>query len=235
MEVNSLERILIVDDEYKIAEVIEAYLNKDGFKTKIAGTGRQALSVFNENKIDLIILDLMLPDISGEEVCKIIKEKSNIPIIMLTAKGAEESILNGFSLGADDYVTKPFSEKELVARVKAILKRTENLRVKKNNILTFNNSNLVINYDNYEVKCSDENILLTPSEFKILWHLAINPNKVFTRRELLDIAINDEGEVYDRIIDSHIKNIRAKIETDSKSPKYILTIHGVGYKFVGKE
>lgn len=217
-----LDKILIVDDEFKIAEVIEAYLKREGFLTAIATNGKEALNIVNNEKISLIILDLMLPDISGEEICKKVKDIYNIPVIMLTAKSSEESVLCGFSLGADDYVTKPFSEKELVARAKAILKRVYKEDKK---ILEF--KNLYINLDNFEVIFMGKKVQLTPSEFKILWHLANNPSKVFTRGELLNIAINDEGEVFDRIIDAHIKNIRAKI----KCAKYIITVHGVGYKF----
>jgi len=174
----------------------------------------------------------MLPDISGEKICETIRRESDVPIIMLTAKVEEESILNGFSLGTDDYITKPFSPKQVVARVNAILKRT--LNYKQDNILRFNNENLVLNLDNYEVRKNDNLIELTPSEFKILLTLCESPKKVFTRGELLDRALGDDSDVYDRIIDSHIKNLRSKIEDNSKSPKYIITVHGIGYKFGGE-
>ena len=224
--------ILIVEDEVKILEVLEAYLKKAGYGVITALNGNEALDKYEQYNPKLIILDLMLPDISGEKICETIRKESDVPIIMLTAKVEEESILNGFSLGIDDYITKPFSPKQVVARVNAILKRT--LNYKQDNILRFNNENLVLNLDNYEVRKNDNLIELTPSEFKILLTLCESPKKVFTRGELLDRALGDDSDVYDRIIDSHIKNLRSKIEDNSKSPKYIITVHGIGYKFGGE-
>ena len=224
--------ILIVEDEVKILEVLEAYLKKAGYGVITALNGNEALDKYEQYNPKLIILDLMLPDISGEKICETIRRESDVPIIMLTAKVEEESILNGFSLGIDDYITKPFSPKQVVARVNAILKRT--LNYKQDNILRFNNGNLVLNLDNYEVRKNDNLIELTPSEFKILLTLCESPKKVFTRGELLDRALGDDSDVYDRIIDSHIKNLRSKIEDNSKSPKYIITVHGIGYKFGGE-
>ena len=224
--------ILIVEDEVKILEVLEAYLKKAGYGVITALNGNEALDKYEQYNPKLVILDLMLPDISGEKICETIRKESDVPIIMLTAKVEEESILNGFSLGIDDYITKPFSPKQVVARVNAILKRT--LNYKQDNILRFNNENLVLNLDNYEVRKNDNLIELTPSEFKILLTLCESPKKVFTRGELLDRALGDDSDVYDRIIDSHIKNLRSKIEDNSKNPKYILTVHGIGYKFGGE-
>jgi len=224
--------ILIVEDEVKILEVLEAYLKKAGYGVITALNGNEALDKYEQYNPKLIILDLMLPDISGEKICETIRRVSDVPIIMLTAKVEEESILNGFSLGTDDYITKPFSPKQVVARVNAILKRT--LNYSQDNILRFNNRNLVLNLDNYEVRKNDNLIELTPSEFKILLTLCESPKKVFTRAELLDRALGDDSDVYDRIIDSHIKNLRSKIEDNSKNPKYIITVHGIGYKFGGE-
>jgi DNA-binding response OmpR family regulator len=224
--------ILIVEDEVKILEVLEAYLKKAGYGVITALNGNEALDKYEQYNPKLIILDLMLPDISGEKICETIRMESEIPIIMLTAKVEEESILKCFSLGTDDYITKPFSPKQVVARVNAVLKRT--LNYKQDNILNFNKGNLVINLDTYEVIKSSDLVELTPSEFKILLTLCESPNKVFTRGELLDRALGDDIDVYDRIIDSHIKNLRSKIEDNSKSPKYILTVHGIGYKFGGE-
>lgn len=224
--------ILIVEDEVKILEVLEAYLKKAGYGVITALNGNEALDKYEQYNPNLIILDLMLPDISGEKICETIRRESDVPIIMLTAKVEEESVLNGFSIGTDDYITKPFSPKQVVARVNAILKRT--LNYKQDNILKFNNGNLVLNLDNYEVRKNDNLIELTPSEFKILLTLCESPKKVFTRGELLDRALGDDSDVYDRIIDSHIKNLRSKIEDNSKSPKYIITVHGIGYKFGGE-
>jgi len=224
--------ILIVEDEVKILEVLEAYLKKAGYGVITALNGNEALDKYEQYNPKLIILDLMLPDISGEKICETIRRVSDVPIIMLTAKVEEESILNGFSLGTDDYITKPFSPKQVVARVNAILKRT--LNYSQDNILRFNNRNLVLNLDNYEVRKNDNLIELTPSEFKIFLTLCESPKKVFTRGELLDRALGDDSDVYDRIIDSHIKNLRSKIEDNSKNPKYIITVHGIGYKFGGE-
>ena len=226
-----MENILVVDDEYKIVEVIKVYLEKSGYNVITAFNGKDAIKEYQNNNIDLIILDLMLPDISGEDICKTLREKSNVPIIMLTAKIQEEDALNGFNIGADDYVTKPFSPKILVSKVNAILKRIGSNEKKR---LYFNYGDLVIDTASYEVFKKDEKVTLTPSEFKILLELSKNPNVVFTREELMDKTMKEDNYVYDRIIDSHIKNIRSKIEDNSKDPKYVLTVHGVGYKFGGE-
>jgi len=213
--------ILIVEDEVKILEVLEAYLKKAGYGVITAINGSEAIYKYKQYNPRLIILDLMLPDISGEKICEIIRKESEVPIIMLTAKVEEESILKCFSLGTDDYITKPFSPKQVVARVNAVLKRA--LNYKQDNVLSFNKGDLVINLDTYEVRQGNNLVELTPSEFKI-----------FSRGELLDRALGDDSDVYDRIIDSHIKNLRSKIEENSKNPKYILTVHGIGYKFGGE-
>ncbi|MGN9161417.1 response regulator [Clostridium sulfidigenes] len=224
--------ILIVEDEVKILEVLEAYLKKAGYGVITAINGSEAIYKYKQYNPRLIILDLMLPDISGEKICEIIRKESEVPIIMLTAKVEEESILKCFSLGTDDYITKPFSPKQVVARVNAVLKRA--LNYKQDNVLSFNKGDLVINLDTYEVRQGNNLVELTPSEFKILLTLCESPKKVFSRGELLDRALGDDSDVYDRIIDSHIKNLRSKIEENSKNPKYILTVHGIGYKFGGE-
>ncbi len=224
--------ILIVEDEVKILEVLEAYLKKAGYGVVTAINGSEAIYKYKQYNPKLIILDLMLPDISGEKICEIIRKESEVPIIMLTAKVEEESILKCFSLGTDDYITKPFSPKQVVARVNAVLKRA--LNYKQDNVLSFNKGDLVINLDTYEVRQGNNLVELTPSEFKILLALCESPKKVFSRGELLDRALGDDSDVYDRIIDSHIKNLRSKIEENSKNPKYILTVHGIGYKFGGE-
>lgn len=174
----------------------------------------------------------MLPDISGEDICKKIKNQMDIPIIMLTAKVNEDDVLNGFKQGADDYVIKPFSVKQLIARVIAILRR---YKVNENEIMSFNNRDLIIDKDKCEVKKGGEIVKLTPSEYKLLLIFSENSKKLFTRNELLDKAIGEEIDAIDRVIDSHIKNLRAKIEDNSKEPKYILTVYGMGYKFDGKK
>ena len=227
-----MNNILIVDDEKTIVDVVEVYLLNAGYNVSKAYDGKEALDKFYNENIDLIILDLMLPDISGEEICRTVKNKSNVPIIMLTAKIDEDNILEGFSLGADDYVVKPFSVKQLVARVSAVLRRGKE---NSSSILSFNDKDLIINNDTYEVKKSGRAVALTPSEYKILSILSENKRKVFTRDELLNNVMGNDYDAFDRIIDSHIKNLRAKIEDNSKKPVYILTVYGIGYKFGGEK
>ena len=221
------KNILVVDDEIKIVEVISLYLKNEGYEVVFAANGREAIDKYKSNDIDLIILDLMLPDISGEDVCKEIREISDVPIVMLTAKTDESSILNGYSLGSDDYITKPFSPKQLVAKVNALFKRVIKIKSRK---ISFNDD-LIIDLKSSEVTKNNNLVSLTPSEYKILTILAKHPQQVFTREELLDYIIGENDYVYDRIIDSHIKNLRAKIESDSKNPRYIKTVRSLGYKF----
>jgi DNA-binding response OmpR family regulator len=225
--------ILIVDDEIKIVEVLEAYLNKDNFKVLKANNGIDALKLFEENKVSLILLDLMLPDMSGVEVCKKIREESDVPIIMVSAKNEAEDRLAGFEVGADDYIAKPFCAKEVVARVKAVLKRTEKCSDK--DIYSFDNEELIIKANSHEVLLKNEPVILTATEYKILLNLAKNPKRVYSREQLLLLALGDENDSYDRVIDTHVKNLRGKIEEDSKKPKYIVTVYGVGYRFEGKK
>ena len=221
------KNILVVDDEIKIVEVISLYLKNEGYEVVFATNGREAIDKYKSNDIDLIILDLMLPDISGEDVCREIREISDVPIVMLTAKTDESSVLNGYSLGSDDYITKPFSPKQLVAKVNALFKRVIKTESRK---ISFNDD-LIIDLKSSEVTKNNNLVSLTPSEYKILTILAKHPQQVFTREELLDYIIGENDYVYDRIIDSHIKNLRAKIESDSKNPRYIKTVRSLGYKF----
>lgn len=224
------EKVLVVDDEPKIVDVVKSYLEKSGYDVSTAYDGREAYNKFEKENPSLIVLDWMLPDISGEKICRAIRQKSKVPVIMLTARVEEENILRGFDFGADDYVTKPFSPRQLVARVKAILRRVEEEPV---SVLTFYNGELTVDLASMEVKKSGRSVSLTPNEFKILSVLAQHPRKVFTREELIAAAIGNDFEGFDRTVDTHIKNIRQKIETDSKHPRYILTVHGTGYKFGG--
>lgn len=221
--------VLVVDDEPKICEVVKSYLENSGYEVFVALNGTQALALFEEKNPALLILDLMLPDMSGEQICAVIRKKSNAPIIMLTAKVQEESIVNGLNIGADDYVTKPFSPKQLVARVNAILRRT-----KEENAPSFYNGDLKIDLETREVTKNNTLVSLTPIEFNILKSLVKNPKRVFTRDELINNALNEHFDGFDRVIDTHIKNLRKKIEDDHKNPKYILTIYGLGYKFGGQ-
>jgi len=222
-------KILIVEDERQISEILTAYLEKEGFTVTTADTGRKAIKLL-KGGFDLIILDLMLPDIQGEEVCESVRNDSDIPILMLTAKSDEEDRIRGLGMGADDYVVKPFSPREVVARVKALLRRTK----KDRDELRFNKGDLVINPSTMETKKTGETVTLTPTEFRILQTLAERPGQVFTRLQLVNTILGYDFEGYDRTIDAHIKNIRQKIENNPRSPVYIKTVYGVGYKFTGQ-
>lgn len=219
--------ILIVDDEEKITQVIKAYLDKEGYNCKVANTGVEAINYFRENEFDLIILDRMLPDISGEEICKIIRKESMVHVIMLTAKTEDEDVIDGFNIGCDDYICKPFNVKELVLRAKAFFRK---LDVENKDVLKFGDE-LEINTLSHQVKARGEEVYLTNTEYKILLTLAKNPKKIFDRERLLELAVEEYYEKMDRIIDAHIKNLRQKIELDTKRPKIIQTLYGVGYKF----
>lgn len=218
--------ILIVDDEIKITQVIKAYLDKEGYNCIVANNGEQALKYFYNNNFDLIILDRMIPDISGEDICKKIKETSMVHIIMLTAKIEDEDRIDGFNIGCDDYVCKPFNVKELVLRVKAVFRKMGENK----DILKFSDE-LEINMLSHNVKVRGESVILTNTEYKILLLLAKNPSRVFSREQLLELTIDEHYEKMDRIIDAHIKNLRQKIELDTKKPTIIQTVYGVGYKF----
>lgn len=225
------KNILVVEDEKNISDVINAYLVKEGFKTFLAYDGLRAMEIFYDKNIHLIILDLMIPKISGEEVCKRIRSTSDVPIIMLTAKTEEEDKIEGLSIGADDYVIKPFSPRELVSRVKALLRRSYRDYNPLAEKLSFNNSELEIEVDKMIVKKNNETVDLTTNEYKVLLALVSNPNQVLSREQLILAAFGHNYEGFDRTIDTHIKNIRHKIETNPKSPNYIHTIYGAGYKF----
>lgn len=228
-----MRTVLVVDDEKKITEVVKSYLEASGYKVICAYSGEQAINKFNTFSPDLVILDLMLPDITGEEVCNAIRKSSKTPIIMLTAKNQEEDMIKGLDLGADDYIRKPFSPKELMGRVRAIMRRCEEENSLMAEILKFNNGRLEINDVSHEVKIDGQLISITPNEYKILITLCKNPSKVFSREDLVVKIFGYDYAGNDRAIDTHIKNLRQKIEQDSKNPEYIITIHGVGYRFGG--
>lgn len=225
--------VLIVDDEKMIRDAVSAYFSKMGCSIFQADSGPLALSVFRDEKIDFIILDLMLPGISGEEVCRQIRRESSVPIIMLTAKTQEESVLNGLSIGADDYVTKPFSVKQLYARMEAIMRRTADRSFEKEESLFFEGG-LSIDLTHSEVSKNASLLSLTKSELRILLAMAGHPKKVFTREELMEVAFGEDADSFDRVIDTHIKNLRKKVEDNPKEPVYIRTVHGLGYKFGGE-
>lgn len=211
-----------------ILRTVRAYLDREGFKTYTATDGEAALRAFEEKGPDLIVLDLMLPKLNGIEVTKRIRAKSSVPIIMLTAKAAEADRIVGLELGADDYVVKPFSPRELVARVRAVLRRIEGEASATERIAV---GELEIDLKTREVKVNGREVELTPTEFDLLAFLARHPGHVFTRLQLLREVQGYTYDVFARTIDTHVKNLRRKIEEDPKEPRYILTVHGVGYRF----
>ncbi|MCL5959674.1 MAG: response regulator transcription factor [Chloroflexi bacterium] len=225
------KKILVVDDEAKIVEVVKLYLEKGGFEVIVAGDGQSALDAFHRERPSLVILDLSLPLIDGLDVCRSIRRESQIPIIMLSARDEDTDKLVGLELGADDYVTKPFSPRELVARVRAVLRRTGGAVVADGTISV---GDLVIDTARFEVRKGGQILDLTPTEFKLLQALAENPGRVHTRLQLLDRVQGDAFEGYERTIDAHIKNLRQKIEDNPQTPRYIVTVFGVGYKFQDK-
>lgn len=226
--------ILLVDDEVKITQVLTAYLEKAGYQTVCAHDGKEASRLLQSQSFSLIILDLMLPDISGESLCRTIRTHYRTPVIMLTAKSEEADILDGLQLGADDYITKPFSPKIVVAKVETILRRTESDFLVSAPI-SYGNGFLQIDYQNMLVRRQGEIIHLTPTEYQILFTMAKAPHRIFTRDQLISFALNDDFGGYDRSIDIFIKSIRSKIEPDRKKPIFIITVHGLGYQFLGRK
>ena len=233
---NMLEEktVLVVDDENKIVEVVKSYLEREGCKVFEAFDGKEALEIFERVNPDLIVLDLMLPDMTGEDICNIIRKKSRVPIIMLTAKIDEKSIISGLNIGADDYITKPFSPRELMARIYAIFRRLNEEVVPLSNIISLNDDDLIIDILKKGIRKNGEDITLTITQYKVLMTLLKYPNKTFTREELINTALGDDYDGYDRAVDTHIKNLRQKIETNPKEPQYIITVHGTGYRFGGE-
>lgn len=227
-----LKNILIIEDEDKVAEILKAYLEKEGYTVYCTDSGLEGMEIFNRKDIGLVILDLMLPDISGEEICRIIRKNSDVYIFMLTAKGALSDRIEGFDIGADEYLVKPFSPRELTARVNALFRRLDAEKQMGNFI--FDDGRLFIDYNKRCVKIKGEEILLTPNEFDILYTLAVNKGDVLSRERLIDKVFGMDFDGYDRTIDVHIKNIRKKIEEDTKNPIYVVTVMKAGYKF-GRE
>ncbi len=224
------ERILIVDDEASVHEVVRAYLEREGFVVYSAHDGRQGLELAMSKRPDLLVLDLMLPDLSGEEICAEVRGRSDVPILMLTAKSSEDERIEGLQRGADDYLTKPFSPRELVARVKAILRRTGSGEMPLVERLRFDGGRLEIDDSSHEVHVAGELVELTPSEYRLLLALARYPGRVYSRFELINRVQGHDFEGYERTIDAHVKNLRRKIEPDPRRPRYVQTVHGVGYR-----
>jgi DNA-binding response OmpR family regulator len=222
-------KILVVDDDRNIVDLVRLYLERDGYQVLVAYDGLEALSLARQRRPDLIVLDLLLPEVDGLDVCRILQTESKVPIIMLTAKTTEEDKLIGLELGADDYVTKPFSPRELVARVRAVLRRVGQEAPQGPIEMQF--ADLVIDRRSHEVRVRGEVVSLTPTEFQLLEVLAQEPGRAFTRLELLDRVFGYDFEGFERTIDVHVKNLRKKIEPDARQPTYVQTVYGVGYKF----
>jgi len=225
------KKVLVVDDDVKTVELVRLYLDRDGYQVLTAYDGVEALRLARESRPDLIVLDLMLPDIDGLEVCRTLRHESDVPVIMLTARTTDQDKLTGLDLGADDYVTKPFSPKELAARVRAVLRRLPGERGPEE----IKSGELSMDFMKHEAWLAGRPLNLTSVEFKLLGILAKEPGRVFSRASLIEEALGYDFEGFDRTIDVHILNLRRKLEPDPSHPKYIKTIYGVGYKFVGGE
>jgi DNA-binding response OmpR family regulator len=219
------QTVLLVDDEPKILELVKSYLEMNGYTALCARSGREGLVLFENRQVSLILLDLMLPDFSGEEFCRRVRQVSDLPIIMITAKVEEENIIHGLGIGADDYVTKPFSPRQLMARVHAALRRTGG---KAGPLLSC--GDLRADTENRIVSRGGKTLNLTRDEYNILTLLMSQKEKTFTREEILEAIKGSAYDGFDRSVDTHIKKLRAKLEDDPRSPKYIITVYGMGYR-----
>ena len=226
-----MKKILIVDDEPKIVQIARDYLERAGFAILVAHDGKLALTTARVEKPDLVVLDLGLPQLDGLDVTRALRKESNVPIIMLTARGEESDKLIGLELGADDYIVKPFSPKELVARARAVLRRFENASLGGETIRV---ADVSLDVKKMRATIAGKSVDLTATEFQLLATLAREPGRIFTRAQLLDAARGVAFESYERAIDAHVKNIRRKIEPNPREPRYILSVYGVGYRFADK-
>jgi DNA-binding response OmpR family regulator len=224
-------KILVVDDDKKIIDLVTAYLKRDGYHVLAAYDGQQAIDLARHKQPDLVILDLALPQVDGMDVCRILRSESNVPIIMLTARTTEDDKLAGLDLGADDYVTKPFSPRELVARVRTVLRRVGE---KESGPPEVRFDDVVVDFVRHEVRMRGQVVSLTPTEFRLLEVLVKEPGKAFKRLELLEQVCGYEYEGLERTIDAHVKNLRKKIEPEPGRPRYVVTVPGVGYRFEGR-
>ncbi len=224
-----MKTILVVDDEPKITNLVRDYLVRSGFEVLTACDGRQALATARDRKPDLLIVDLGLPDIDGLDVTRTLRKESSVPVIILTARDEETDKILGLELGADDYITKPFSPKELVARVRAVLRRSETAR-EGIPMDVLHAGDLRIDLARHQVRVRDREVELTATEFELLAVMARQPGRVFTRAQLLDAIHGISFESFERAIDSHIKNLRRKIEPDPQEPVFLIMVYGVGYK-----
>jgi DNA-binding response OmpR family regulator len=223
--------ILVVDDDKKIVDLVTLYLKRDGYGVLAAYDGQEALEVARRRQPDLIVLDLMLPELDGTDVCRLLRSESRVPIIMLTARSTDDDKLRGLDLGADDYVTKPFNPRELVARIRAVLRRALPEEMTPDDM---HFGDLVISFLRHEVLVAGRRVNLTPTEFRLLEALARDPGRAFSRSELLDRAFGYNYEGVERTIDVHIMNLRRKIEVEPGRPRYVATVAGVGYRFEGR-
>jgi DNA-binding response OmpR family regulator len=228
------ELVLVVDDERKILDIVSSYLVREGYRVVCAQSGRAAAALFGQGP-ELVLLDLMLPDGAGEDVCRKFREVSSAPVIMITGKSGEEAVIRGLNLGADDYVTKPFSPRELMARVRAVLRRAESSPSASGGGRRFVSGELVLDGESRRVTRGGDEVSLTQSEFKILSLLMSRPAKIFTRDEIIERCMGDDYGGFDRSVDVHIKNLRQKIGDDPRSPSYIITVYGMGYRFAAQD
>jgi two-component system alkaline phosphatase synthesis response regulator PhoP len=223
-----MSRVLVVDDDPGIVKVVRAYLEQAGFEVSLAYDGKKAMQIARNDKPDLVVLDLMLPEMDGWDVCRALRKESDVPIIMLTARVEESDKLIGLELGADDYVTKPFSPRELVARVRSVLRRVS---ATPSRPARLSHGEITIDLARHSVEVRGEAVDLTPTEFDLLVALMEDPGRAFSRSQLLESVQGYAYEGYERTIDVHIKNLRQKVEVDSRSPQHIKTVYGIGYKF----
>lgn len=223
-----MKKVMVVDDEPKIVQLARDYLEHAGFAVVVAHDGKAALATARAQNPDLVVLDLGLPELDGLDVARTLRAESNVPIVMLTGRSEESDKLVGLELGADDYVTKPFSPKELVARVRAVLRRTERPRSAAEIVRV---GEVTLDIPRMRVTVADRAVALTPTEFQLVATMAREPGRVFTRAQLLDAVHGVAFESYERAIDAHVKNLRQKLEPDPTTPRYVLTVYGVGYRF----
>jgi len=223
-----MKHILVVDDEPRIAQIARDYLERAGYSVTTAGSGADALAIARTRHPDLIVLDLGLPHVDGLDVTRALRKQSNVPIIMLTARVEESDKLVGLELGADDYMTKPFSPRELVARVRAVFRRTDAVSDRAEVIRA---GDVMLDRPRMQAAVAGRRLDLTPTEFELLATLARQPGRIFTRAQLLDVIGGLEADSFERAIDAHVKNLRRKLEPDPRTPRYLLTVYGVGYRF----
>ena len=226
-------KILVVDDDRKIVELITLYLKKDGYHVLAAYDGQQAIELARRKQPDLIVLDLMLPQVDGTDVCRILRAESKVPIIMLTGRSTDDDKLEGLDLGADDYVTKPFNPRELLARIRAVLRRTVGEEESGPSKVRF--GDMVMDFIRHELRAGEQVVNLTPTEFRLLETLVKESGRAFSRLELLEQVFGYDYEGFERTVDVHVMNLRKKIEPEPSHPRYVVTVPGVGYRFEGAD